>query len=98
MIKGNIATPNVDPKTWRAKGRKKRSQPAMASAIVTPAKVKGQEHTGSTIVEPKRRQSNTMLNHLVADITDAERDRRADMADAMFREIRRRAAANKHDK
>jgi hypothetical protein len=39
-----------------------------------------------------------MLNHLVADITDAERDRRADMADAMFREIRRRAAANKHDK
>jgi hypothetical protein len=91
MIKGNIATPNVDPKTWR-KGRKKRSQPAIAAAIVTPAKVKERGHTGSAIVEQKQRSGNSMLAHLSVDITDEERNRRADMADEMFRELRRRAA------
>ena len=30
MIRGRIAIPDKDPKTWRAKGRK-RPQPAMAS-------------------------------------------------------------------
>jgi hypothetical protein len=51
------------------------------------AKVKGQ--TGSAIVEPKRRPS--MLTDLPEDITDAERNRRADTAEEMFREIKRRA-------
>ena len=38
MIRGRIAIPDIDPKTWRSRGRKKkRTQPAMASAIVTPA-------------------------------------------------------------
>ena len=41
MIRGRIAIPDVDPKTWRSRGRKKkRTQPAMASAIVTPAPMK----------------------------------------------------------
>jgi hypothetical protein len=72
--------------------RKGRPQPAIASAIVTSAKVK--EQTGSAIVEPKRRPSNAMLTHLPEDITDAERNRRADMAEEMFREIKRRAGNN----
>ena len=92
MIRGNIAIPDRDPKTWRAKGRKRRSQPAIASAIVTPTKVKGQ--TGSAIVEPKRRPSNAMLTHLPEDVTDAERNRRTDVAQEMFREIKRRAGNN----
>jgi hypothetical protein len=103
MIRGNIAIPGKDPKTWRAKGRKKRSQPAIASAIVTPGKPKRRSSIQSemedgyeqpqrpAIVEPKRKP-NTMLAHLLADITDEERNRRADLADAMFREIKRRAA------
>jgi hypothetical protein len=33
-----------------------------------------------------------MLTHLLADITDEERNRRADVADELFREICRRAA------
>jgi len=36
MIRGNIAIPDKDPKSWRAKGRKRKPQPAIASAIVTP--------------------------------------------------------------
>jgi hypothetical protein len=41
MIRGRIAIPDVDPKTWRSRGRKrKRAQPALASAIVTPAPMK----------------------------------------------------------
>ena len=101
MIRGRIAVPDRDPKTWRSKGRKKRPQPAIASAIVT-AKVKGKggdaelqaaktHHPGSAIVEPKRK-TNSMLAHLLGDITDEERNRRADLADEMFREICRRAA------
>jgi hypothetical protein len=98
VIRGNIAVPDRDPKTWRAKGRKKRSQPAIASAIVTPAKVTGRASENlqaaiapSAIVEPKAK-GNSMLAHLLGDITDEERNRRADLADEMFREICRKAA------
>src|ERR1700750_1602475 len=68
MIRGRIAIPDVDPKTWRSRGRKRRKQPAVA-AIVTPAPMKkragpitrlneqindtGQERR-SAIVEPKK--------------------------------------------
>jgi hypothetical protein len=91
MIRGNIAIPDLDPKTWRAKAE--RDGPSRNRVgDVTPAKV--QEQTGSAIVEPKRRSSNAMLTHLPEDITDAERDRRADMAEEMFREIKRRAGNN----
>jgi hypothetical protein len=97
MIKGRIAIPSVDPKTWRAKGRK-RKQPALASAIVTPAPMKKRltpktsaaTTFKSAIVEPKRKP--TMLAHLLEDITPEERERRADMIVEMFREICRRAA------
>jgi hypothetical protein len=69
MIRGRIAIPDVDPKTWRSRGRKgKQTQPAMAPAIVTPAPMKkrrqmkdGQEQPlQSAIVGPKKPR-NTML-------------------------------------
>ena len=103
MIRGRIAIPDVDPKTWRSRGRKKkRTQPAMASAIVTPAPMKkrrqmadGQEQPQrSAIVEPKKPR-NTMLAHLIDDY-DPEAHRRAgEKADELFREIVRRVAASK---
>jgi hypothetical protein len=41
MMKGRIAIPDVDIKTWRSRGGKRtRTQPALASAIVTPAPMK----------------------------------------------------------
>jgi hypothetical protein len=49
----------------------------------------------SAIVEPKRKPSNAMLTHLLEDISDEERNRRADMAVEMFREIKRRAAKHR---
>ena len=85
MIRGRIAIPDVDPKTWRSRGRKKkRTQPALASAIVTPAPMKkrrqmtdGHEENPqrSAIVEPKKPR-NTMLAHLIDDY-DPEAHRRA---------------------
>jgi hypothetical protein len=72
-----------------ARQRQKATAPAgNRVAIVTPAEVKGQ--TGSAIVEPKRTPSNAMLTHLAEYVTDAERNRRADLAEEMFREIKRR--------
>jgi hypothetical protein len=104
MIKGNIATPNVDPKTWRSRGRKKRPQPAMASAIVTPALMQKRPTVGnqeteqpkrSAIVEPKRRP-NSMHPHLLDhDGSEAEHRRRGELADELLREIKRRVAATK---
>jgi hypothetical protein len=105
MIRGRIAIPDVDPKTWRSRGRKrKRTQPALASAIVTPAPMKkrrlssngsemtdGQEQPRrSAIVEPKTRRAN-----IFGDVPDydPEAHRRAgEKADELFREIVRRAA------
>jgi hypothetical protein len=113
MIRGNIAISDKDPKTWRSRGRK-RKQPALTSAIVTPAlmkkRLKGpvirlnephqdieqEQPRRSAIVEPKRRPNNAML-HLLEEVTDEERNRRADLADEMFREIKRRIAAVKRD-
>jgi hypothetical protein len=75
MIRGNIAIPDKEPKSWRSRGRKRtRAQPALASAIVTPAPMKkrrqmtdDQEHPQrSAIVEPKKPR-NTMLAHLIDD-------------------------------
>jgi hypothetical protein len=40
MMKGRIAIPGKDPKTWPSRGRKKRIQLALASAIVTPGPMK----------------------------------------------------------
>jgi hypothetical protein len=105
MIRGRIAIPDVDPKTWRSRGRKRRKQPAVA-AIVTPAPMKkragpitrqneqinatGQQRR-SAIVEPKKPR-NTMLAHLVDDY-DPEAHRRAgEKAQELFREIVRHAA------
>ena len=108
MIRGRIAIPDVDPKTWRSRGRKrKQTQPAVA-AIVTPAPMKKRagpitrlnEQTDDTGPEPPRRSAivepkkprNTMLAHLVDDY-DPEAPRRAgEKADELFREIVRRAA------
>jgi hypothetical protein len=100
MMKGRIAIPDVDPKTWRSRGRKrKRTQPALASAIVTPAPMKkrrqmtdDQEHPQrSAIVEPKKPR-NTMLAHLIGDYETEAHRRAGDKADELFREIVRRAA------
>jgi hypothetical protein len=110
MIRGKIAIPDKDPKSWRSRGRKKRKQPAIASAIVTPVplkkRLKGpvtrldvdvrsdetttQLRRGSAIVESKPRPKNAML---LEEITDEERNRRADLANEMFREIKRQVAA-----
>jgi hypothetical protein len=95
VIRGNIAIPNVDPKTWRSRGRKRRKQPAIASAIVTPAPMKKRRIaippiTCPVIVEP-RKPRNTMLAHLLEDITPEEHRRRGELADNLFREIVRRA-------
>ena len=100
MIRGRIAIPDVDPKTWRSRGRKKkRTQPAMASAIVTQAPMKkrrqmtdDQEHPQrSAIVEPKRKP--------LIDDYDPEAHRRAgEKADKLFREIVSRAALPERDK
>jgi hypothetical protein len=54
--------------------------------------------TRSAIVEPKRKPSNAMLSHLLEDITDEERNHRADMAVEMFREIKRRVALPPREK
>ena len=51
MIRGDIAIPDIDPKTWRAKARKKRAQPASASAIVTPAPMKKRPTVGNQETE-----------------------------------------------
>jgi hypothetical protein len=37
MIRGNIAIPDVDPKTWRSRGRK-RKQPALVCGRIVEAK------------------------------------------------------------
>jgi hypothetical protein len=108
MIRGRIAIPDVDPKTWRSCGRKRRKQPAVA-AIVTPAPMKkragpitrlneqindtGQERR-SAIVEPKKLR-NTMLAHLMDDFDPEEHRRTGEKADELFREIVRRVAASK---
>src|SRR5262249_39083805 len=51
----------------------------------------------SAIVEVKPKP-NAMLTHLFEDITDEERNRRADMAVEMFREIKRRVALPPREK
>jgi hypothetical protein len=81
---GKIAVPNKDPKTWRSRG-KKRKQPAVAAAIVVP-----KQKRASAIVEPKRKRSSAFGD--VPDMTPEEHQRRGDAADALFRELVRRAA------
>jgi hypothetical protein len=100
MIRGRIAIPDVDPKTWRSRGRKRtRAQPALASAIVTPAPMKkrrqmtgGQEQPRqSATVEPKKPR-NMMLAHLIDDYDPEAHHRAGEKADELFRTIVRRAA------
>lgn len=99
MIRGRIAIPNVDPKSWRSRGRKrKRTQPAVASAIVTPAPMKKRRSAQvsqmaddedrprrSAIVEPKRQP-------LPDEYDPEEHRRRGELADELFRTIVRRAS------
>ena len=95
MISGCIAVPDKDPKTWRSRGRKKRPVIACA-AIVTPPPLKKRLRQPLTppqrsiIVEPKRRP-NSMLAHLLEEITPEEHRRRGELADELFRTIVRRA-------
>ena len=109
MIRGRIAIPDKDPKSWRSRGRKKkRTQPALASAIVTPAPMK-KRRKGSVIrlseqvapdqPQPRRsaivepkRRPNAMLAHLLEDSTPEEHRRRGELADELFRTIVRRAS------
>jgi hypothetical protein len=47
MIKGNIAIPDKDPKTWRAKGRKRKlalAVPTIIEGVKSPAEVKRDKH------------------------------------------------------
>jgi hypothetical protein len=104
----SVAIPDKDPNAWRSRG-KKRKQPPIASAIVTPAPMKkrrlssnrsemtdGQEQPRrSEIVEPKTRRAI-----ILGDVPDydPEAHRRAgEKADELFREIVRRVAAHKRD-
>ena len=95
MINDCIAVPDKGPKTWRSRGRKKRPVIACA-AIVTPPPLKKRlrqppsQPQRSIIVEPKR-PMNTMLAHLLVEITPEEHRRRGDLADELFRTIVRRA-------
>jgi hypothetical protein len=100
MIRGRIAIPDKDPKTWHSRGRKKRKQPAVASAIVTPAPMKKRrgpviqdeqlQPRRSAIVEPKRKPKN-MLAHRLNDDPKAHH-RAGEKAQELFREIVHRAA------
>jgi hypothetical protein len=110
MIRGNIAIPDKDPRPGAATAG---PQPAIASAIVAPPPMKragkgpvirlNEPHQDNGQEQPQRSasrsgdRSNAMLAHLAEDITDEERNRRADLAVEMFREIKRRAAATKRD-
>ena len=43
MIRGNIAIPNKDPKSWRSRGRKRRPQPdipTIIEGVKSPAEIK----------------------------------------------------------
>jgi hypothetical protein len=40
----------------------------------------------------RKAKGNSTLSHLLSEVTDEERNRRADLADEMFREICRKAA------
>jgi len=96
MIEGSIAIPNVDPKSWRSRGRKRKApagdglgdRHAGADEEVArsgdPAREAPAPPIRSAIVEPMRTPTNAMLAHLAEDITDDERNRRADLADAMM--------------
>jgi hypothetical protein len=93
--------------------RKKRKQPAIVSRIVTPPKLKplkgpvirlhehqandsGQEQPKrSAIVEPKRKRASLFGN---ADLTEEELQRGRDAAEALFREVVRRAAEAKKER
>jgi hypothetical protein len=105
MIRGRIAIHERDPKSWRAKGRKSKPAPDLPRIVEAKSPAKSKRLSGnayqmpdgeaqprqSAIVEPKRK-SNSLLQHLLGDISDEERNRRADLAEAMLREIKRRAA------
>jgi hypothetical protein len=93
---GRIAVPDKDPKTWRSRGRKKRKQPALTSTIVTPPPMKKRRIAippiiGPVIIEP-RKPRNSMLAHLLDDITPEEHRRRGELANELFRTIVRRAS------
>ena len=66
MIRGRIAIPDKDPKSWRSRGRKKkRAQSALTSAIVTPAPMT--KRSGPAVRqlandnEPKRKPRTTAI-------------------------------------
>src|SRR5689334_1945066 len=105
MMKGRIAIPDVDPKTWRSRGRKRKpTPPALASVIVTPAPMKKrrqmtddqQQPQRAAIVEPKKPR-NTLLAHLIDGYGPEARRRVGEKADELFREIVRRAPRPKSD-
>jgi hypothetical protein len=77
---GKIAVPNRDPKTWRSQAKKRKQ--AIASAIVEPPK-------RSAIVESKRKRSSVFGD--APDLTEEELRGRGDAADALWRELVRRA-------
>jgi hypothetical protein len=55
LIRGRIAIPDNDPKTWRSRGRqKKRTQPALASAIVTSAPMKKRRQMTDAQEQPRQ--------------------------------------------
>jgi hypothetical protein len=63
----SIVVYDRDPKSWREGSRKRRKQPDV------PAIVEGEsKRQVSAIVEPKRKP-NSMLAHLLEEITDEER-------------------------
>jgi hypothetical protein len=93
---------------YRPKRAPRKKRPAIASRIVTPAKLKpvkgpvdrlGADTGNSTpgksgkpvIVEPKRKPRSTMFGP-VPDVTEEELQRRGDGADALWRELVRRAS------
>jgi hypothetical protein len=89
--KGRIAIPSVDPKQWRQRSRKKDQQPACLAIVTPPPlkkRLKGpiirlhhqasdssqEQPRRSIIVEPKRKP-NSILAHLLEDITPEEHRR-----------------------
>ncbi len=74
MIRGRIAIPDKDPKTWRARGRKKKgAQPAPASVIVTPAPTKKRSASQRRDADSAQQQVVTPGSALVAPPPETKR-------------------------
>ena len=101
MIRGNIAIPSAKSLKRPRPKRKPRTYPENMPVIVIPPPLRKRRPSAAQqqipiIVEPKRKP-NSMLAHLLEEITPKEHRRRGDLADNLFREIVRRCPQRVRD-